>query len=69
MPGPRALIWFLAALAALGLAVSILYARYVRKEERYTHPESGATLFTICLFLFAAGAVVAGVVAMQVGAS
>ena len=54
------MIYFGAAGGSLALAVSLLYARYVRKEAQAVRPGSGSTLFAVCLLLFALGAAAAG---------
>ena len=65
--GPQALIWFGVAGGAAALALSLLHARYVRKEAQAVRAGGGAILFAVCLLLFAAGAAVAGVAAAMVG--
>ncbi len=62
---PQALIYFGAAGGALALAVSLLYARYVRRDPQAIRSGGGFTLFAICMLLFAVGAAAAGLVSVQ----
>lgn len=63
----QSLIYFGAAGGALALALSLLNARYVRKDAQAVRPGSGFTLFAVCLLLFALGAVAAGFVSARAG--
>ena len=65
--GAQALIWFLAAAAAAGVALSLLYARYIQKDPVAVRAGSGSILFAVCLLLFAVGAAAAGIAATRVG--
>ena len=65
--GAQSLIWFGVAGAAAVVAVSLLYARYVRKESRAVRSRGGFTLFALCLLLFAAGAAAAGIASVRAG--
>lgn len=65
--GAQAVIWFVAAAAAAGLALSLLHARYVRKDPAAVRAGGGSALFAVCLLLFAAGAAAAGIAAARVG--
>ena len=58
--GLQSMIYFGAAGGSLALALSLLYARYVRKDAQAVRSGSGFTLFAVCLLLFALGAAVAG---------
>ncbi len=64
---PQALIDFGVAGGSLALALSLLYARYVRHDPQAVRSRGGFTLFAACLLLFAVGAAVAGLVSAQVG--
>lgn len=59
----QSMIYFGAAGGSLALALSLLYARYVRKEAKAVRSGSGVTLFAMCLLLFALGAAAAGLAA------
>jgi hypothetical protein len=65
--GPQALIYFGVAGGALALALSLLHARYVRRDPQAVRSRGGFTLFAVCLLLFAIGAAAAGLVSAQVG--
>ena len=65
--GAQALIWFGVAGGAAAVALSLLYARYVRKEAQAVRSGGGFTLFAICMLLFAAGAAAAGVASVLAG--
>ena len=61
------MIYFGAAGGALALALSLLYARYVRKDPQAVRSGGGSTLFAMCLLLFALGAAVAGLASARAG--
>ncbi len=63
--GPQALIYFGVAGGSLALALSLLYARYVRHDPQAVRSRGGFTLFAICMLLFAIGAAAAGLVSVQ----
>jgi hypothetical protein len=65
--GPQALIYFGLAGGALILAATLLYSRFVRKEQSAVRSRGGFAFFAGCLFLFAIGAAVAGYVSAQAG--
>ena len=65
--GAQALIWFGLAGAAVAVALSLLHARYVRRETRAVGSRGGFTLFAICLLLFAVGAATAGIASVRAG--
>lgn len=56
----QTMIYFGAAGGSLALALSLLYARFVRKDAQAVRSGSGFTLFAVCLLLFALGAAAAG---------
>ena len=56
----QSLVWFGIAGGAALFALSLLNARYVRKEQRAVRSRGGFTLFAIFMLIFAAGAFVAG---------
>ncbi len=64
---PQALIWFGVAGGAAAVALSLLHARYVRKEARAVRSGGGFALFAMCMLLFAVGAAVVGVAAARDG--
>jgi hypothetical protein len=57
------MIYFGAAGGSLALALSLLYSRYIRRDDQALRSRGGATLFAICLLLFALGAAAAGLAA------
>lgn len=59
----QAIIWFVIAAVAAFIGVRMLIDRYVRKKESAVHSRGGATLFAVCLFIFALGALAAGLIA------
>jgi uncharacterized membrane protein YidH (DUF202 family) len=65
--GPQALIYFGVAAGSLTLALSLLYARYVRRDPQAVRSRGGFTLFAVCLLLFALGAAAAGLVSARAG--
>ena len=62
---PQAMIYFGIAGGSLALALSLLYARYVRRDPQALRSGGGFTLFAICMLLCAIGAAAAGLVSMQ----
>jgi hypothetical protein len=56
----QSLIWFGIAGGAALFGLSLLNARYVKKEQRAVRSRGGFTLFAIFMLIFAAGAFVAG---------
>jgi hypothetical protein len=56
----QSLVWFGIAGGAALFALSLLNARYVRKEQRAVRSRGGFTVFAIFMLIFAAGAFVAG---------
>lgn len=65
--GPQALIWFGIAGGAVALGLSLLYARFVRRDAQAVRSGSGFTLFAMCLILFGLGALVAGLASQRIG--
>ena len=65
--GPQALIYFGVAGGALVLALSLLHARYVRRDPQAVRSRGGFTLFAVFLLLFAVGAAAAGLVSARAG--
>ena len=65
--GPQALIYFGIAGGSLALAVTLLYSRFVSKEQSAVRSRGGFAFFASCLVLFAIGAAVAGYVSAQAG--
>ena len=65
--GAQAIIWFGIAGGATALALSLLYARFVRRDPQAVRSGGGFTLFALCLLLFGIGAVVAGYASVQAG--
>jgi hypothetical protein len=56
----QSLVWFGIAGGAALFALSLLNARYVKKDQRAVRSRGGFTLFAIFMLIFAAGAFVAG---------
>lgn len=65
--GPQALIYFGIAGGSLLLAATLLYSRFVSKEQSAVRSRGGFAFFAGCLVLFAIGAAVAGYVSAQAG--
>lgn len=65
--GAQALIWFAIAGAAAALALSLLHARYIRKDPQAVRSRGGFALFAGFMLVCAAGAAVAGFVAAGAG--
>lgn len=65
--GPQALIYYGIAGGSLALAVTLLYSRFVSKEQSAVRSRGGFAFFAGCLFLFAIGAAIAGYVSAQAG--
>lgn len=61
------MIYFGVAGGSLALALSVLNARYVRRDPRAIRSGGGFTLFAVCMLLFAIGAAAAGLVSVQAG--
>ena len=61
---PQAMIYFGVAGGSLALALSLLYARYVRRDPQAVRSGGGFTLFAFCMLLFAIGAAAAGLVSV-----
>ncbi len=59
------MIYFGVAGGSLALAMSLLYARYVRRDPQALRSGGGFTLFAICMLLFAVGAAAAGLVTVR----
>ena len=58
--GAQSLVWFGIAGGSALFALSLLYSRYIKKEQRAVRSRGGFTLFAIFMLIFAAGAFVAG---------
>ncbi len=65
--GPQAFIWFGVAGGAVAIGLSLLHARYVRRDEQAIRSGGGFTLFALFMFACAVGASGAGIAAMRVG--
>ena len=65
--GPQALIYFGAAGVALAIGLSLLYARYIRRDPQAVRSRGGFTFFALCMLLFGIGAAVAGFVSVGSG--
>ena len=60
----QAIVWFLIAAIAAGMAVRLLYQRYISKQASAVQSRGGTTLFAICLVLFSLFAVAVGLVSV-----
>lgn len=65
--GAQTVIYFAVAVGSLGLAASLLYARFVRRDQRAIDSGGGFGFFAAFMVLFAIGAAVAGLVTLQSG--
>jgi hypothetical protein len=61
------MIWFGIAGGACVYAVTLLWARYVRRSPHAVGSRGGFGLFALVMLLFAVGAAVAGVASLQAG--
>ena len=60
----QAIVWFVIAAIAAFVGVRMLVDRYVRKKASAVQSRGGVTLFAICLFIFAIGALAAGLISV-----
>lgn len=60
----QAIVWFLIAAIAAFTGARMLFGRYVAKKPDQVHSQGGMMLFAICLFLFALGALAAGLISI-----
>ena len=60
----QAIVWFLIAAIAAGMALRLLYQRYISKQASAVQSRGGATLFAICLILFSLFAAAVGLVSV-----
>ena len=65
--GTQSLIYFGIAGGSLALALTLLHARYVRRDPHAIRSGGGFTFFAACMLLFALGAMAAGIVSWQAG--
>jgi hypothetical protein len=65
--GPQTVIYFAIAGGSLALALSLLYSRYVKQDQRAVQSGGGFTFFAAFMLLFAVGAAAAGYVSWQAG--
>jgi hypothetical protein len=61
------LIYFGLAGGAAALGVSLLLARYVRRDPQAVRSGGAFTFFAVCMFLFALGAATAGWITSREG--
>jgi hypothetical protein len=61
----QALLWFGIAGGAAVFGASLLYNRYVRRSPEAVRSGGSFTVFALIILLFALGAAVAGVIAVQ----
>ena len=61
------MIYFGIAGGSLALALTLLHARYVRRDPQAVRSGGGFTFFAACMLLFALGATAAGFVSWQAG--
>lgn len=65
--GPQTVIYFAIAGGSLALALSLLYSRYVKHDQRALQSGGGFTVFAAFMLLFAVGAAAAGYASWQAG--
>ncbi len=65
--GLQAFIWFGVAGGAVAIGLSLLHARYVRRDENAVRSGGGFTLFALFMFACAVGAAIAGIAAARIG--
>lgn len=61
----QALVWFGIAGGSALFALSLLHQRYISKIPRAVNSRGGFVMFAICMLFFAAGAFIAGLVAIR----
>ena len=61
----QGVVWFVIAAVAAGMALRLLYQRYIAKQASAVQSRGGTTLFAICLLLFSLGAIAAGLVSVM----
>ena len=61
----QGVVWFVIAAVAAGMALRLLYQRYISKQASAVQSRGGTTLFAICLLLFSLGAIAAGLVSVM----
>jgi hypothetical protein len=60
----QSLLWFGIAGGAALFGAQLLRERYVKKDQRAVRSRGGFTLFAIFAFIFAAGALIAGLASL-----
>jgi hypothetical protein len=65
--GGQAILWFGIAGGAAVLGLTLLYNRYVKRSPQAMRSGGSFTVFGLFMLLFAVGAAVAGVIAVQAG--
>ncbi len=59
----QAVLWFAIGVGAACFGLSLLYQRYVKRTPTAVQSGGSFTMFAILMFLFALGAIAAGVIA------
>lgn len=65
--GAQTLIYFGIAGGSLALGLTLLHARYIRRDPQAVRSGGGFAFFAVCMLLFALGATAAGVVSWRAG--
>ncbi len=65
--GGQAIVWFGIAGGAAAVALTLLYNRYVRRTPQAVRAGGSFALFAGFLFLFALGALAAGIASVATG--
>ena len=61
----QGVVWFVIAAVAAGMALRLLYQRYISKQVSAVQSRGCTTLFAICLLLLWLGAIAAGLVSVM----
>jgi uncharacterized membrane-anchored protein len=60
----QGVVWFVIAAIAAGMAIRLLYQRYISKQASAVQSRGGTTLFALCLILFSIFAIAVGLVSV-----
>ncbi len=65
--GLQSMIYFVVAGGSLALAISLLYSRFVRRDQQAVRSGGAFAYFAAFMVLFAVGAALAGYVSLRAG--
>ena len=61
----QAIVWFVIAAVAGFSGIRILVGRFILRKPQAVESRGGHTLFAVCMLVFAAGAIAAGLVSAR----